>query len=60
MDKNRQLQAVPKDLNRPNGLAFSPGEKTLYAANSDEKNRFCMRCDVVANGSDCGGAAAGL
>ena len=34
-----KLQAVIKDLTRPNGIAFSPDEKTLYVANSDEKHK---------------------
>ena len=32
-----KLQVLVKDLTRPNGIAFSPDEKTLYVANSDEK-----------------------
>jgi gluconolactonase len=48
---NGKLTAVIKDLSRPNGLAFSPDEKTLYVANSDEKNRIWMRYDVAADGS---------
>jgi len=26
---------LTKEMSRPNGLAFSPDEKTLYVANSD-------------------------
>jgi len=48
---NGKLQAVIKDLTRPNGIAFSPDEKTLYIANSDEKRKVWMRYDVAANGS---------
>lgn len=46
-----KLSAVIKDLNRPNGIALSPDEKTLYVSNSDEKNRFWMRYDVAADGT---------
>jgi gluconolactonase len=46
-----KLQLLIKDLPRPNGLAFSPDEKTLYVANSEEKRRIWMRYDVAANGS---------
>lgn len=46
-----KLTAVVKDLNRPNGIALSPDEKTLYVANSDEKKRFWMRYDVSPNGA---------
>ena len=46
-----KLQLLVKDMTRPNGIAFSPDEKTLYVANSDEKRRLWMRYDVAANGS---------
>ena len=46
-----KLTAEIKDLGRPNGLALSPDEKTLYVANSDEKKRFWMRYDVAPDGS---------
>jgi gluconolactonase len=48
---NGKLQAIIKDLSRPNGIAFSPDEKTLYIANSDEKKKIWMRYDVAADGS---------
>jgi gluconolactonase len=40
-----------KDMTRPNGLAFSPDEKTLYVANSDPERKLWMRYDVAADGS---------
>src|SRR5579863_1390903 len=46
-----KLQVVVKDLTRPNGLAFSPDEKTFYVANSDEKHKVWMRYDVAADGT---------
>ena len=46
-----KLQVIVKDLTRPNGLAFSPDEKTLYVANSDEKRKIWMRYDVAADGT---------
>ena len=46
-----KLTAEIKDLNRPNGIAFSPDEKILYVDNSDEKHRFWMRYDVAPDGS---------
>jgi gluconolactonase len=49
--KGGKLQAVIRDLNRPNGIALSPDEKTLYVSNSDEKKRFWMRYDVAADGT---------
>ena len=46
-----KLQAVVRDLTRPNGIAFSPDEKILYIANSDEKRKVWMRYDVLPDGS---------
>lgn len=46
-----KLQVVVKDLTRPNGLAFSPDEKTFYVANSDDKHKVWMRYDVAADGT---------
>ncbi|MCY3630221.1 MAG: SMP-30/gluconolactonase/LRE family protein [Rhodothermaceae bacterium] len=37
-------------LSRPNGLAFSPDEKTLYVANSDPENAIWMAYDVLPDG----------
>lgn len=48
---NGKLEAIVKDLVRPNGIALSPDEKTLYVANSEEKHRFWMRYDLAADGS---------
>ncbi len=38
-------------LTRPNGIAFSPDEKTLYVANSDPQKAIWMAYDVQADGS---------
>jgi gluconolactonase len=48
---NGKVQVVIKDLTRPNGIAFSPDEKTLYIANSDDKNRVWMAYDVHPDGT---------
>lgn len=48
---NGTLHVLVKDMTRPNGLAFSPDENTLYVANSDENYRMWMRFDVNANGT---------
>jgi gluconolactonase len=48
---NGKVQLIVKDMTRPNGIAFSPDEKTLYVANSDEKQRIWMRYDVAPNGT---------
>jgi gluconolactonase len=46
-----KLEAVIKDLTRPNGLAFSPDEKTFYIANSDQKRKVWMQYDVKPDGT---------
>jgi len=46
-----KLSVVIRDLTRPNGIAFSPDEKTLYIANSDEKKKIWMAYDVQADGT---------
>jgi gluconolactonase len=46
-----KLKTLITDLTRPNGVAISPDEKTLYVANSDEKKRFWMRYDLAADGT---------
>ncbi len=38
-------------LSRPNGIAFSPDERTLYVANSDPERAVWMAYDVQADGS---------
>ena len=53
--KDRKLTLLARDLSRPNGIALSPDEKTLYVSNSDEKKRFWMRYDVAADGTISGG-----
>jgi gluconolactonase len=50
-----KLQVLAKDLTRPNGIAFSPDEKVLYVANSDEKRKIWMRYDVQNDGTIANG-----
>ena len=40
-----------KELNAPNGLAFSPDEKTLYVAQSDPEKAIWMAYPVNADGT---------
>jgi gluconolactonase len=47
---NASLQLLISDLPRPNGIAFSPGEKYLYVNNSEPK-RIWMRYIVNPDGS---------
>ena len=46
-----KVQLLVRDLTRPNGIAFSPDEKVLYVANSDEKRKIWMRYDVRPDGT---------
>jgi gluconolactonase len=53
--RNGKLQVVIPDLTRPNGIAFSPDQKTLYVANSDDKHKVWMRYDVEDDGTVANG-----
>jgi gluconolactonase len=48
---NGRVQALVRDLNRPNGLAFSPDFTILYVNNSDAAKNLVMRYDVAADGT---------
>ena len=52
---NGRVVALVRDLNRPNGLAFSPDFKVLYVNNSDAAKNLVMRYDVAADGILRGG-----
>ncbi len=49
------VTAAVKDLTFPNGLAFSPDEKVLYVAVSDEKAPRIMAYDVQPDGTVANG-----
>jgi gluconolactonase len=46
-----KLQLLTKEMSYPNGIAFSPDEKTLYVANSDPKKAIWMAFPVKEDGS---------
>jgi catechol 2,3-dioxygenase-like lactoylglutathione lyase family enzyme len=48
--KDGNLKLLNKELNDPNGIAFSPNEKYLYVGNWDEQKKVLMR---YAIDSDC-------
>jgi sugar lactone lactonase YvrE len=53
LDPDGSLHVIAEDFERPNGLAFSPDEKTLYV---DDSARFHIRAFAVeADGSVSGG-----
>ena len=69
--QTRKLSVVAGDINRPNGLAFSPDESKLYIVSSGDSPRVIRAYDVVDSGTklanprvfmkaDDGGAADGL
>ncbi|MEX2301638.1 MAG: SMP-30/gluconolactonase/LRE family protein [Bryobacterales bacterium] len=45
------LEAVVRDMTRPNGIGFSPDEKTLYVANSDPQRKLWMAYDINDDGT---------
>lgn len=49
--KDGKLTLLTTELTRPNGLAFSPDEKTLYVANSDAARKIWMAYPVKADGT---------
>jgi gluconolactonase len=49
--KDGVLRAVSRELQGPNGLAFSPDERFLYVANWDPARKVVMRHAVAADGS---------
>jgi gluconolactonase len=51
LSKNGELTLLTKALDRPNGIAFSPDEKTLYVAQSDPKRAIWMAFPVKDDGT---------
>jgi gluconolactonase len=49
--KTGQLSLITTELARPNGIGFSPDEKTLYVAQSDPKKAIWMSFDVKEDGT---------
>jgi gluconolactonase len=49
--KDGKLTLLNKDMTRPNGIAFSPDEKTLYVANSDAARKVWMKFPVNDDGT---------
>jgi gluconolactonase len=49
--KDGKLRLLIDDMTRPNGLAFSPDEQTLYVANSDDNYRIWRSYDVNDDGT---------
>ena len=50
LSPNGELKILIKNLSRPNGIAISNDEKTLYVANSDSKNPVIMKYQITDEG----------
>ena len=46
-----KIALLTKELSRPNGLAFTPDEKTLFVGNSDAANAIVMAYPVKTDGT---------
>jgi len=51
LKKSGELELVTDEMSKPNGIAMSPDEKTLYVANSDPKRSIWMSFPVNDDGS---------
>ncbi|WP_417851170.1 SMP-30/gluconolactonase/LRE family protein [Thalassoglobus sp.] len=51
LSKAGELTLLTKEMTRPNGLAFSPDEKTLYVAQSDPEAALWKSFPVKADGT---------
>jgi gluconolactonase len=51
ISKDGKLTLLSKEMSRPNGIAFSLDEKTLYVANSDPKEAVWMTFPVKKDGT---------
>jgi gluconolactonase len=51
LSKDGKLTLLTKEMSRPNGIAFSPDEKTLYVANSDPDKPIWMAFEVKEDGT---------
>jgi gluconolactonase len=51
LSKDGQLTLLTREMSRPNGIAFSPDEKTLYVANSDPAKAVWMAFPVKGDGT---------
>jgi gluconolactonase len=51
LGKDGKVTLLTKEMTRPNGIAFSPDEKTLYVAQSDPKRAIWMAFPVNGDGT---------
>ena len=51
LSKDRTLTLLTKDIKAPNGIAFSPDEKTLYVTDVDPNRAAWLAFDVKDDGT---------
>jgi len=51
LSKAGKVTLLTKEMTKPNGIAFSPDEKTLYVSNSDPEKAVWMAFDVKDDGT---------
>ncbi|GGA69423.1 gluconolactonase [Neiella marina] len=51
LDTDGKVTLLTKDMTRPNGIALSPDESTLYVANSDPNKAIWMAWQLAEDGS---------
>lgn len=51
IERSGEIRSVIDNLSRPNGIALSPDERTLYVANSDPQAAVIYAYDRAADGS---------
>jgi gluconolactonase len=51
LSKNGTITLLTREMSKPNGIAFSPDEKTLYVANSDPEKAVWLAYPVKADGT---------
>ena len=54
-DLDQSVTLLIDSLSRPNGIALSPDEKTLYVSNSDPEHAIWMAYNLDENGNITGG-----
>ena len=54
LNSDGELELLVRDQTRPNGIALSPDEQTLYVANSDAENMVWMAYDLDDEGASNG------
>ena len=55
LGRDGALTVLTKELSGPNGIAFSPDERTLYVSNADRRRLVWMAYDVKDDGTLAGG-----